>query len=52
MKTYDLVLLGADGFIGSHFYSRYKKKISIFKVGKKIGDLKKKMYGKKYLKQK
>ena len=26
MKTYDLVLLGADGFIGSHFYSRYKKK--------------------------
>ena len=42
MKTYDLVLLGADGFIGSHFYSRYKKKISIFKVGKKNWRFKKK----------
>ena len=31
MKTYDLVLLGADGFIGSHFYSRYKKNQYILK---------------------
>ena len=52
MKTYDLVLLGADGFIGSHFYARYKKKISIFKVGKKIGDLKKKNVWKKIPKAK
>ena len=26
MRVYDLVLLGADGFIGGHFYSKYKKK--------------------------
>ena len=52
MKKYDLILLGGDGFIGNHFYLKYKHKISIFRVGKKIGDLKKKNTWKKIPKAK
>ena len=48
MKKYDVILLGGDGFIGSYFYKKYKKKINIFRVKKNFGDLKKNPYGKNY----
>ena len=47
MKKYDVILLGGDGFIGSYFYKKYKKKINIFRVKKNFGDLKKKSVWKK-----
>lgn len=39
---YDLLITGSDGFIGKYLIKEFeKKKIKIYTVGKKLGDLKK-----------